>query len=281
MHNINNQWLLAIRSLTLSPEYRCAPRGQGIKEIIQYTSTVDMNNPILGVPSRKLNYNFMYGEAYWILSGSNRVADIAPIMQGIAKYSDNGITFRGAYGPKVVEQLDYVVESLTQDVDSRQALLTIWRENPRPSKDIPCTIALQFLIRDGELHCNTTMRSSDIWMGWVYDVFNFSMISFWVLLALKNKYPDLKMGKLRLTAGSQHLYDRNEADAVASLNAETERQRNGANPSANGISSVLSSRNFTQPDALLRVLRSMSNAPKGSYNLTPEGAYDHMLFEGK
>lgn len=49
------------------------------------------------------------------------------------------------------------------------------------------------------------MRSSDAWLGWVYDVHNFSCISAFIALHLKG----VELGALFLTAGSQHLYEGN------------------------------------------------------------------------
>ena len=49
-------------------------------------------------------------------------------MKAIAKFSDDGIMFRGAYGPKVVEQLGYVTQNLLSDPDSRQAVININNE---------------------------------------------------------------------------------------------------------------------------------------------------------
>ena len=70
------------------------------------------------------------------------------------------------------------------------------------------------MIRNNRLHCFDTMRSSDIWLGWPYDVFNMSMISRYVLLYLKSIDEiaidhDIELGNLYLTAGSLHLYEKN------------------------------------------------------------------------
>lgn len=198
-----------------------APRGMVTRELLAFTSVVDMKYPVITLPGRDMGYKFMAAEAHWILSGDNRVETIAPYAN-IKRFSDDGYRFQGAYGPRVTEQLRYVVETLVNDPDSRQAVLTIWRENPRPSKDIPCTVALQFLIRDGFIHCVATMRSSDLWLGWVYDVFNFSMITTWVALrynemrirdGLTASPAIIALGNLHLTAGSQHLYERDWAKA--------------------------------------------------------------------
>jgi thymidylate synthase len=110
------------------------------------------------------------------------------------------------------DQLHFVIDALNADKDTRQAVMTIWRPNPRPSKDIPCTVSVQFLIRDGLLHVVDTMRSSDLWLGWPYDIFNFSMLARYVICHLKQK-PEL--GVIVLQAGSAHLYEQNWLPAQA------------------------------------------------------------------
>jgi thymidylate synthase len=197
--------------------YYAAPRGQNIVELLATQITLDMEYPVVAVASRKLGYKFMAAEAYWILTGDDRVENIAPYSKTIANFSDNGVTFDGAYGPMIKQQLDYVVEALVKDNDSRQAVLTIWRPSPAPSKDIPCTVSIQFLLRDGYLHCIDTMRSSDIWLGVPYDVFNFSMLSLQVALALRARGVWVQLGNLTLQAGSQHLYVRNREAADEAL----------------------------------------------------------------
>lgn len=191
-----------------------SPRGQGTLELLGAKSVVNMQFPVITVPGRRMGYKFMCAEAWWILSGRSDVDSIAPYSKAISKFSNDGYRFDGAYGPMIMEQMRYVVDSLTHDLYTRQAVITIWRQNPRESRDIPCTVSLQFLVRDNHLHCMATMRSSDAWLGWVYDVFNFSMISYYVLLRLRARgIKELKIGNLVLTAGSQHIYDINEKAA--------------------------------------------------------------------
>lgn len=194
------------------------PRGKGTLEILAKTTVVDMKMPVVTIPQRNLGYKFMAAEAHWILSGDNRVETIEPYSKQISSFSDDGVRFFGAYGPKVVDQLSYVVDCLIRDEASRQAVMTIWRERPGSTKDLPCTVALQFMIRDGKLNCHATMRSSDAWLGWVYDVFNFSMVAWTVLeqLRMNEQYSNLQVGSLFLTAASQHLYD-SDRDAYESL----------------------------------------------------------------
>lgn len=196
---------------------RVSPRGMLCYESIALCSVVSMANPIIFNPMRKLGYRFMAAEAAWILEGRDDVSRIAPYSKDISKFSDDGQTFFGAYGPRIVDQINYVCDCLCQDLMSRQAVMTVWRQNPGPSKDIPCTVSLQWLVRHGKIHCVATMRSSDLWLGHPYDIFNFSAVSFAIMLQLNNflnlrdQFP-VELGNLHLTAGSKHIYERNAAD---------------------------------------------------------------------
>lgn len=208
MSNINIEWLELLQKVIVHGK-QVGPRGQGTRELTCAQSTIDMNQPVLGVAKRNMGYRFMCAEAWWILSGQNRVETIAPYAKMISNFSDDGIMYNGAYGPMIVDQLSYIADCFEKDIHTRQAVLTIWRPNPRDSKDIPCTVAINFYVRDGKLHCHDVMRSSDVWLGWVYDVFNFSCLSMWLVLALRQRGIKVELGELTLTATSQHLYDRN------------------------------------------------------------------------
>jgi thymidylate synthase len=215
-------WLEAINDILTNGD-EVAPRGQLTRELLQRTMVVDMRRPVLTVPQRKLSYQFMAAEAYWILTGDNRVSTIAPYNKHISQFSDDGETFFGAYGPKIMSQLQYVVSKLLLDLDTRQAGLTIWRECPPATKDVPCTVAVFFNIRNNKLNCHTFMRSSDVWLGVPYDVFNFSMLSHMVCCLLNgdlNADGPITPGDLHLTAASSHLYERNFEAARECLTAE-------------------------------------------------------------
>lgn len=216
--DLNLTWLNVLND-TLHNGVEVSPRGQLTREIPQRTIEIDMRHPVLTVPERKLSYQFMAAEAFWILTGDFRVETIAPYNKHISQFSDDGETFFGAYGPKIATQLDYVVDKLRNDSDTRQAGLTIWRENPPQTKDVPCTVAIFFGIRQGLLNCHVFMRSSDLWLGVPYDIFNFSMLAHRVCALLNMNYDEhfgvlAKPGTLYLTAASSHLYEHNFTDAM-------------------------------------------------------------------
>ncbi len=200
------------------------PRDQSTLELDRpYMSVVNARYPVLRDPGRKLGYRFMAAEAAWILGGQDDVASIAPYSRDIANFSDNGKTFYGAYGPRVAKGWDECLYRLIRDHSTRQAVIDIWRSPPpEGTKDTPCTLSWQFVLRGQHLHLNVSMRSSDVWLGWPYDVFTQSMAILAMCLELKAAGVTAEPGEVRLTAGSQHIYERNMAQAFLALRHEPE-----------------------------------------------------------
>lgn len=217
MSEFTKVWLNMVADTLLRGEV-VAPRGKPTREILQRTIEVDMRRPVLIVPNRKLSYVFMLAEAHWILSGDDRVETIAPYNNNIVKFSDDGQVFFGAYGPRIKDQLAGVVNKLLADHTTRQAGINIWRENPPKTKDVPCTVSMFFSIRGGKLVMSVFMRSSDIWLGIPYDVFNFSMLAHLICGFYNNHVSaedHISPGTLYLTAVSSHLYEENAVKAMA------------------------------------------------------------------
>lgn len=216
---MNGVWLETLQKI-IDSDLVSKPRGFEIKEVLNDQMKIDMHMPILSVIERNLGYKFMAREAWWIMDGRNDVESIKDYSKAISKFSDDGYHFNGAYGPRLVDQWHYIVDSLISDIDTRQAVSTIWRPNPRASKDIPCTISVQWLIRNNKIYCIDNMRSSDIWLGVPYDVFNFTMLTGYLMLLLRERgLNNLELGYLYLNAGSRHLYENNFESAIDVLNS--------------------------------------------------------------
>lgn len=206
--DVNEVWCELMRELlqggiNASPQsFAASEMGNETFEIMASQIKVNMEQPVLGSIARGLSYRFMAAEALWILTGDDRVETITPYCKHMAKYSDDGEIFFGAYGPPLVEQTEYVLDKLRTDPATRQAVMTFWRPNPNvDTKDTPCTISAHWMIRDSRLHCFVNMRSSDVWLGLPYDIFNFTMISLYIALHLR-----VSLGDMYHTADSRHVY---------------------------------------------------------------------------
>jgi thymidylate synthase len=153
----------------------------------------------------------MIAEWLWIAYGLNDVATLKQYNSQMGRFSDDEKTLAGAYGPRLEPQWQYLVDTLVKDYWTRQAVATIWTPNPKGSKDVPCTISLQFIARAGLLNCIVTMRSSDIWLGLPYDCSTFSLLQNCLAGVV-----GLNVGYLQFNLGSSHLYasDFEKAKAV-------------------------------------------------------------------
>jgi thymidylate synthase len=180
-----------------------SPRGFETRELLGVQVRVnDLRKNILVHPIRNLSYRFAVAEWLWMAAGREDVATVARYNKNIAQFSDDGVIFRGAYGPQMLRQIPWAMEQL-QKPGCRQAVIQIWQPMPPPSKDIPCTLSWQLLARDGVLNAVITMRSSDVWLGLTYDFINLSQLVSGIAGELK-----LDTGMLVFNLGSSHLYDR-------------------------------------------------------------------------
>ena len=214
--HFGNLWLRLVKHL-LTEGYRTYPRGFSTRE--QLNVQLHLTNPYANVlvnPVRNLSYRFMVAEWLWIYFGQDDVKTIEQYNPNIAQFSDNGIDFNGAYGKAVEPHWQRILNTLHNDKDSRQAVLSIYRAPTYASKDVPCTIALQWLIRDGRMHCIATMRSSDVWLGLPYDVFNFTMLTHMLCTNLV-----VPFASFTINLGSSHLYESNFAKASAAITEAT------------------------------------------------------------
>lgn len=213
--SIQEAWTTLLRELYYSYEYTPAPRGHNTREITGLSLRIrDMRNNIIVHPERNINYKFMVAEWLWMAMGMNDLETLTKYNGQMSRFSDDGKILAGAYGPMLATQWDYVMDSLRKDSVSRQAVATIWRPNPSPSKDIPCTISMQFITRNGWLHLIVTMRSSDVWLGIPYDVYSFSQLANGIAGEL-----GLKPGYLQMQLGSSHLYENDFEKAERILNS--------------------------------------------------------------
>lgn len=206
-----------------------SPRGYETHELLGVQVRVtNMLNNILVHPARALSYRFAIAEWLWIAAGRDDVEGITKYNKHIAQFSDDGVTFAGAYGPRIAPQIPWALEQLAKP-GSRQAVIQVWSTTPAASKDIPCTLSWQLLARDSVLHAIVTMRSSDVWLGLPYDFVNFSQMTNSIAGALK-----LVPGSLIFNLGSSHLYDRDGEKALAVLR-DPASLRCGSSPRLPGL----------------------------------------------
>lgn len=186
--------------------------GEVIGEILNaHIEIADPTRNICERAGKQMPMRYAIGEFLWYLSGSNKLKDISKYSKVWERMSDDGETLNSAYGYRMMKkfgfnQIDYVVSELIKNPNSRQAVIHIKapiNHHENPSNDVPCTIALQYFIRDGKLYATTYMRSNDLWTGFPFDVFSFTCIQ--ILIAMRLR---VEVGTYTHIAGSLHMYKR-------------------------------------------------------------------------
>lgn len=206
-------WLSLIKAIVGSGQ-KVIPRGQKTLELTNVTIDVsDGLSNILLSPARNLNYRFMIAEWLWIQAGLDDIESISIYNKIMADFSDDGVSLAGAYGPRLKPQWKYIFENLKRPY-TRQAVASIWTPSPMDSKDIPCTLTLQWFIRDECVDCTINMRSSDAWLGLPYDFFNFSQLTNVVAASF-----ELPVGSITMNLGSSHLYEKHWSPALYIVNS--------------------------------------------------------------
>ncbi|MFJ7405874.1 MULTISPECIES: thymidylate synthase [unclassified Lysinibacillus] len=182
-----------------------SPRGLETKEILGVILKLKRpRSRILNNPTRKFSLSYAFAEWLWIMKKTNKLDMIQFYAPSYHKYSDNGETLHGAYGPRIGDAIQKVIRLLQEDPNSRRALIPIYSKNDvgMNSKDIPCTSSLQFFIRENKLDLFVHMRSNDVYLGLPYDVFTFTMIQEYVAKIL-----NIELGIYTHMVNSLHVYE--------------------------------------------------------------------------
>ena len=200
-------WYNLLSSMKLSSSSR---DGDVVGEVINAQTVIsDPTRNIMKNSIRKLPMRYAIGEMLWYLSGNNKLKEIQKYTKGWDRMTDDGEHVNSNYGWCIKEKYDFnqwewCKSELISNPNSRRAVIHIKEPSYKESKDVNCTVCLQFFVREGKLYMVTYMRSNDIWMGFPYDVFQFTNMQILMSMEL-----GLELGTYTHIAGSLHLYERN------------------------------------------------------------------------
>lgn len=180
-------------------------RGQLVKEQTNKSLVFDNREWFIDSDHLPLNLNYVKEELRWYRQGNRDSTWIA----NHAKIWKNCISCYGRlhsnYGYYFNEARARIYRQLKHDPNTRQAVININRpEHHYPgNKDVPCTMHMQFMIRDNSLHLYVSMRSQDAVFGLRNDLPAFQMFK----LAMSSML-HIEPGPLFLHVNSFHVYER-------------------------------------------------------------------------
>lgn len=181
---------------------------------MQHITLTDPGEFYITTAGRKASLPAQIAETMWLLAGRNDIEWLSHYLPRAAEFSDDGQTWRGAYGPRLrawehgsaeVDQLAHVVRLLQEDPNTRRAVLAIYNPtiDTHPGKDIPCNNWLHLLPRNGVLHGHVAIRSNDLMWGWS----GINAFEWTVLLTVVAGLTGLQRGSLTFSISSLHLYE--------------------------------------------------------------------------
>ena len=227
--NFTEAYVDLCKQIRDNTQHVSSPRGMKIKENLGVQFRImNPRDRLPRVAARNFSLAYFVAETLWYLNADDSTEWISYYAPFWSNISDNNKTANSAYGARIfkthprigngnIVQWDYVKEELRKDPDSRRAVIHIRTPSDSilESKDVPCTLSLQFFIRENKLHLHVSMRSSDIILGLAYDVPAFTTIQ----EILANEL-GVELGEYVHTSNSLHCYERDfqMLDAIANSN---------------------------------------------------------------
>jgi thymidylate synthase len=241
-YNGINSFLVGASKLLLEYGVRRETRGKVCYELPE-PFMFKLTNPKarwITIPERKWNIALAYAESLWLASGRNDLDMISRYLTRMKEFSDDGITLRGGYGPRIrryngnsldykmnksilkdeksthneIDQLNFVIKCFEKDINTRQAIITIGDPikdcfektgELKQTNDFPCTRSLHFMKHPTENKLNLTvhMRSNDLlWGASAVNIFNFTFMQEYIAQIV-----NLQVGEYFHIANNFHYYE--------------------------------------------------------------------------
>lgn len=180
---------------------------QNTKAILNEGFYIDnpMDNNIIA-NWRRWKKDYAEYEWNWYLSENRSVEEIKKKAKIWDKMHNGDNTVNSNYGYQWSrnDQIGFIINELTNNPESRRAVLTIYdgKEHDIHNYDTPCTLSITFNIINNKLNMSVLMRSNDLWYGFCNDQYCFSKLQ--ELIANKlNK----QIGWYYHFSNNLHLYD--------------------------------------------------------------------------
>ena len=161
-------------------------------------------------PKRKFNVRYALLEFMWYLSMDPKVRNIGKAASIWKDIADIDGVVHSNYGVCLHQGWDRVVNELVRFPESRRAVIALNQPDvDYGMKDVPCTMFVQFFVRDDKLHLIWNMRSSDFAFGFCNDV----AVGMLFLQMMRNELmertdiPWIGLGSFTYNATSLHCYE--------------------------------------------------------------------------
>lgn len=174
VRNVNHAFPLAVNDIRWKGVLRNSRAGSVLEfpEPVATTYTCPDERVLFDL-KRLCNPFFHFIEGLWIINGSRDTEFLDIFNSQMKQYSDDGITFYGAYGYRLrqthgFDQIEKAIHLLRANHDDRRVVLSMWdakHDLGHAMKDHPCNTHIYLKVRDHKLNMTVCCRSNDLLYG--------------------------------------------------------------------------------------------------------------------
>ena len=200
--------------------------GTGVKSVFGRQIRHNLADGFPLLTTKKLHFKSIANELIWFLNGDTNTRWLK---ENGVKIWDEWATETGDLGPiygnqwtawptkdgGTINQIDYVVNALKNNPNSRRILFHGWNVEYLPDESVspqdnvrngkmalpPCHLLYQFYVADGKLSAQLFLRSSDIFLGCAYNQSSLALLTH--MLA---QQCDLTPHEIIISFGDVHAY---------------------------------------------------------------------------
>ena len=190
--------------------------------------------------TKKLHFKSIANELIWFLSGSTNIEWLNK--NGVSIWNE-WATDTGCLGPVYgkqwtawptkdggsINQIDYVIDTLKKNPNSRRILFHGWNVEYLPDESIspqenvkigkmalpPCHLLYQFYVAENKLSCQLYIRSSDSFLGLPYNTASLALLTHMIA-----QQCDLIPHEIIISIGDLHAYANHETQINTQLSRE-------------------------------------------------------------
>ena len=220
------QYLDLLQDILENGEQKGDRTGTGTLSVFGRQFRHDLADGFPLLTTKKLHLKSIVNELLWFLNGDTNTRWLNE--NGVSIW-DEWATEEGDLGPiygaqwtawptrdgGTINQIDYVVDCLRNNPDSRRILFHGWNveylpdEKASPQDNVragrmalpPCHLLYQFYVAKGRLSAQLMIRSSDTFLGLPYNTASLALLTH--MLA---QQCDLEPGEIIITTGDTHIY---------------------------------------------------------------------------
>ncbi|MDN7126410.1 thymidylate synthase [Pseudidiomarina sp. 1APR75-33.1] len=214
--------------------------GTGTKSVFGRQIRHNLKDGFPLLTTKKLHFKSIANELIWFLNGNT---NNQWLNENGVKIWDQWALEDGSLGPiygeqwtawptkdgKKINQIDYVIDTLKNNPNSRRILFHGWNVEYLPDETVspqenarngrmalpPCHLLYQFYVANGKLSGQLYIRSSDIFLGLPYNMASLSL-----LVHMLCQQCDLEPGEVIVSFGDLHAYSNHTEQIQEQLSRE-------------------------------------------------------------